>query len=248
MSFTRRQFLTTTSAVLGSTCFRSARSDTATNTTLPIPTLVDGSAGDPVDLQIRRGEWSFKPGVKTPTLGFSQDYLGPTIRTRKGSELNLHYHNTLDEYVAVHGHGLHVPGSVDGGPQPQMPAGEKWQPSLVIVQPAATCWYHSHTHCSTGHQVYHGLAGMIIIIDDDTDAMDLPNRYGVDDLPVIIQDRTFDVEGKLVYSLNNAGEDGWYGDTVTINGAVAPTAKVPAGKVRLRLDRLPPANFSLVPD
>ena len=248
MSFTRRQFLTTTSAVLGSTCFRSARSDTATNTTLPIPTLVDGSAGDPVDLQIRRGEWSFKPGVKTPTLGFSQDYLGPTIRTRKGSELNLHYHNTLDEYVAVHGHGLHVPGSVDGGPQLQMPAGEKWQPSLAIVQPAATCWYHSHTHGSTGHQVYHGLAGMIIIDDDDTDAMDLPNRYGVDDLPVIIQDRTFDAEGKLVYSLNNAGEDGWYGDTVTINGAVAPTAKVPAGKVRLRLDRLPPANFSLVPD
>ena len=64
---------------------------------------------------------------------------------------------------------------------------------------------------------------------------DLPKRYGVDDLPVIIQDRTFDADGRLVYSLTDAGEDGWYGETVVINGVVSPVAKVPAGKVRLRL-------------
>ena len=193
------------------------------------------AGGTPVDLQIRPGRWSFLPGVKTPTLGFSQDYLGPTIRTRQNSELNLRYHNGLAESVAVHGHGLHVPGDVDGGPQLAIAPGERWQPALSIVQPAATCWYHSHTHGRTGDQVYRGLAGMIIIDDAMTDTLSLPRRYGVDDLPVIIQDRTFDAAGRLVYSLANADEDGWLGEAVVINGAIASVANVPAGKVRLRL-------------
>ena len=179
-------------------------------------------------------------------MGFSQDYLGPTIRTRQNSELNLHYQNTLTEGVAVHGHGLHVPGHVDGGPQREIAPGDRWEPVLSIVQPAATCWYHSHTHGKTGHQVYSGLAGMIIIDDDITDSMDLPRQYGVDDLPVIIQDRTFDAQGRLVYSLNNAGEDGWLGETVVVNGAINPVASVPAGKVRLRLLNGANARFYLV--
>jgi len=127
-----------------------------------------------------------------------------------------------------------------------MASGEKWQPKLDIVQPAATCWYHSHTHGATGRQVYHGLAGMMIIDDDDSDAMELPNTYGVDDLPVIVQDRTFDVQGRLVYSLMDAGEDGWYGDTAMVNGAISPVAKVPAGKVRLRILNGANARFYIV--
>lgn len=230
----RRRFLAASLAALSAGSFRPAWSQTAPPP-LPIPPLIDGTSGEAIDLQIRSGMWSFKPGVMTPTLGFNQDYLGPTIRTRRNSELNLSYHNSLTESVAVHGHGLHVPGDVDGGPQLEIAPGDKWQPRLSIVQPAATCWYHSHTHGRTGHQVYHGLAGMIVIEDEMTDALDLPRRYGIDDLPVIIQDRTFDAQGRLVYSLNDAGEDGWLGETVVINGAIAPVAKVPAGKVRLRL-------------
>ena len=144
------------------------------------------------------------PGVKTPTLVFSQDYLGPTIRSRQHRELNLHHQNFWTENVAVHGHGLHMPGSVDGGPQLEIAPSESWKPSLPIVQQAATCWYHSHTHGKTGDQVYRGLAGMIIIDDENSDALNLPNRYGIDDLPIIIQDRTFDSDGKLVYSLHDA--------------------------------------------
>lgn len=213
---------------------------------LPIPAVADGSAGAELDLRIQAGTWSFMPGFDTPTLGFSQNYLGPTIRTRRNTNLKLRYQNTLSEPVAVHGHGLHVPGEVDGGPQLEMPPGEVWRPDLRIVQPAATCWYHSHTHGYTGSQVYRGLAGMIIIDDDESDASGLPNRYGVDDLPVIIQDRSFDADGKFVYSLNDAGEDGWLGETVVVNGAIAPVAKVPAGKVRLRLLNGANARFFIV--
>jgi FtsP/CotA-like multicopper oxidase with cupredoxin domain len=234
LNLSRRRFLVGSTALLGANYVRPVWSK-APPRTLPIPTLVNGTNGEPIDLQIREGVWSFKPGVKTPTLGISQEYLGPTIRTRQNSELNLHYLNTLAEGVSIHGHGLHVPGDVDGGPQLEIAPGDEWQPTLSIIQPAATCWYHSHTHGRTGYQTYHGLAGMIIVDDEDADEMDLPRRYGIDDLPVIIQDRSFDAEGVLVYSLNDASEDGWYGETVFINGAMAPVAKVPAGKVRLRL-------------
>ena len=213
---------------------------------LPIPPLVDGSQGKPIDLRIRSGTWNFRFGIETPTLGFSQDYLGPTIRTRQHSELNFHYQNTLTESVAVHGHGLHVPGEADGGPQLAIEPGAVWQPGLSIVQPAATCWYHSHTHGKTGEQVYRGLAGLIIIDDELADSLPLPRRYGVDDLPIVIQDRTFDKQGRLVYSLHDADEDGWLGDTVVLNGAVAPVAYVPAGKVRLRLVNGANARFYIV--
>lgn len=203
---------------------------------LPIPDFIDGSSGEPLELEIRTGKTSFITGQLTQTFGFNQDYLGPTIRTRRGSELNLHYHNTLTEGVAVHGHGLHVPGDVDGGPQREIAPGDHWRPRLSIAQPAASCWYHSHTHGKSGEQTYRGLAGMIIIDDDDSLSMDLPNRYGVDDLPIILQDRTFDQKAQFVYSLYEAGEDGWFGDTVLVNGAIAPlVAHVPAGMVRLRL-------------
>ena len=245
LSVSRRQFLTGSAAMLGTGVINPVWAQKASGP-LPIPRLLDGSRGDPVSLRIQNGVWSFMPGVKTQTLGLSQNYLGPTIRTRKGSELNLNYENTIDEGVAIHGHGLHVPGEVDGGPQLEIAPGEKWQPNLQIVQPAATCWYHSHTHGKSGEQVYRGLAGMIIIDDEESEAMSLPQQYGIDDLPVIIQDRTFDEGGQLVYSLNDASEDGWYGEIVTINGAISPSAKVPAGKVRLRLLNGANARFYIV--
>ena len=221
LTLSRRQFLVSSTALLGASYFPYSWSK-PTPVQLPIPPIVDGRQGTPIDLQIRSGAWSFKPGIKTPTLGFSQDYLGPTIRTRQNSELNLHYQNTLTESVAVHGHGLHVPGEVNGGPQLLIAPGDNWQPTLPIVQPAATSWYHAHTHGKTGEQVYHGLAGMIIIDDEPADSLALPKQYGVDDLPIIIQDRTFDAQGRFVYSLSNAGEDGWLGETVVINGAIDP--------------------------
>lgn len=245
LELTRRHFLASSASLLSASYIPHAWAKLLA-TKLPIPTLLDGSQGNPIELQIRKGEWEFIPGQKTQTLGFSQDYLGPTIRTRKDSELVLHYENTLEEAVAVHGHGLHVPGEVDGGPQLAITPGEQWHPSLSIVQQASTCWYHSHTHGKTGEHVYRGLAGMLIIEDEHADSLALPKRYGVDDLPIIIQDRSFDAQGQFVYSLEDAGEEGWLGETVIINGAIAPIAQVPAGKVRLRLLNGSNARFYVI--
>jgi len=49
--------------------------------------------------------------------------------------------------------------------------------------------------------------------------MDLPRSYGVDDLPIILQDRSFASDGALVYSPSPlATAYGSRGDTIIVNG------------------------------
>ena len=72
-----------------------------------------------------------------------------------------------------------------------------------------------------------------------TRGLGLPRTFGVDDLPLILQDRQFDSEGSIEYDNKTLGAleivYGARGDTVIVNGAIAPVARVPAGLVRLRL-------------
>jgi FtsP/CotA-like multicopper oxidase with cupredoxin domain len=246
MRLNRRRFLQGSSALLIAPFFPIGYSQAAKHRALPIPPMADGTYGEVIPLNIQEGHWFFNLDTPTKTLGFSQDFLGPTIRTRQGTKLNLSYSNNINENVSVHGHGLHVTGELDGGPHRSLAPGDSWNPSLPIIQQAATCWYHSHTHGKTGDQVYRGLAGLIIIDDDNADSLNLPSRYGIDDIPVIFQDKTFDTASQLVYSLKDAGEDGWLGETVIVNGAIAPLAKVPKGLVRLRLLNAANARFYIL--
>ena len=203
---------------------------------LPIPKLLDFQNDAPVELTMQAGQWEMLPGIKTPTWGFNGPYLGPTVRMRQGQDIPFVYRNNLSESIAVHGHGLHVRGEVDGGPQQEIAPGESWSPVLPIRQQACTSWYHPHTHGRTGKQVNNGLAGLLIIDDENGDALSLPRTYGVDDIPLVVQDRTLDRQGRLVYSLEDADEeDGFMGETITVNGISDPFLEVPSGLVRLRL-------------
>ncbi len=215
---------------------RSAWASGSPKRRLPIPTLLESKDDKAIELTMQAGQMEILPGISTPTWGFNGPYLGPTVRMRKGQHVPLVYRNHLSETIAVHGHGLHVPGDVDGGPQQEIAPGESWSPVLPIRQQASTSWYHPHTHGSTGKQVNNGLAGLLIIDDENSDALSLPATYGVDDIPVIVQDRTLDGRGRLVYSLDDVDEeDGFMGETLTVNGISNPLLQVPAGLVRLRL-------------
>jgi len=147
--------------------------------------------------------------------------------------------NALDAATTVHWHGLLVPGHLDGGPQQLIRRGGTWRPVLKIDQPAATLWFHPHPHHDTARQIYMGLTGMIIV-DDGSDArLGLPRTFGIDDLPIILQDRTFDSDGTIEYDNRTLNAldiaYGARGDTVIVNGAISPFARVPRGVVRLRL-------------
>lgn len=203
---------------------------------LPIPPLLEGSADRPVDLAAQGGTTEFFAGRASPTAGYNGSFLGPTIRMRSGTEVPVRVRNELAEPTTVHWHGLLIPAAVDGGPHNEIAPGAEWSPVLPVRQPAMTGWYHAHPHMRTGPQVYAGLAGMLLVTDREEEALRLPSRYGVDDLPLILQDRAFDRAGSLVYPLNPMTRmHGVHGNVMLVNGVRGPRARVPSGLVRLRL-------------
>ena len=238
MTLTRRSFLAG-SALAGGTVLAAPylwRAAAAEPQDLRIPELIDArSQGQSIALRAQAGRTAFFPGRESPTLGYNGSYLGPTLRVHRGDDVEVAVTNALGEGTTVHWHGLLVPGELDGGPHQMIRPGATWRPVLPIRQPAATLWYHSHVHGRTGEQVYAGLAGLLLVTDDEEQALGLPSEYGVDDLPLVLQDRQFE-DGRLVLPGGMmALMHGRRGDTLLVNGTVNPVARVPRRLVRLRL-------------
>lgn len=186
------------------------------------------------DLEMRTGQKEFTSGRKTPTWGFNGDYLGPTLRAKRGERVRVNVRNALDEASTVHWHGMHLPAAMDGGPHQMVQPGGSWQPHWTIDQPAATLWYHPHPHGATEKHVQRGLAGMFILDDDQAAELPLPTTYGVDDLPVIVQDVAFD-GAKFDHGPTSLETVGFLGDQTMVNGTLAPYQNVRDELVRLRL-------------
>ncbi|MEO6972651.1 MAG: multicopper oxidase family protein [Rhodoferax sp.] len=124
-------------------------------------------------------------------------YLGPIIRVRRGQRVRIDLINGLPESTIIHWHGLHVPEAMDGHPRFAIGPGERYVYEFTIVNRAGSYWFHPHPHGRTGKQVYFGLAGLFLVSDDEEDALGLPT--GAQDLPLVIQDRSFDDDNQLVY-------------------------------------------------
>lgn len=129
--------------------------------------------------------------------------------------------------------GLRMPGSLMGGAARIISPGADWAPVLPIRQPAASCWYHANTPNRTAPHVYNGLAGLWLVEDGSGRSLSLPNHYGVDDFPLILQDKRLDNLGAPVYTPPAHG--GFLGDTLLVNGVRNPYVEVSRGWVRLRL-------------
>lgn len=239
-SLTRRQALLLSGAAAAGLTFGSlpkwARSASANAPSLPIPALIEARNGEPVTLTLQKGLHRFGPGPAVPSTGISSSYLGPVVRVRSGDTIPFRVENRLDEDTTLHWHGLLVPSHLDGGPHNTIRPGGIWSPEITVKQPPATTWFHSHPHGKTARQVYLGLAGMMIVSDGGDRDRGLPMNYGVDDLPLVLQDKRFGRNGELVYAPSMMDMmHGFQGDTLLVNGAIGPIANVPAGFVRLRL-------------
>jgi FtsP/CotA-like multicopper oxidase with cupredoxin domain len=125
---------------------------------------------------------------------------------------------------------------MDGGPHQTIQPGTTWTASFTVKQKAGTNWFHPHTEGQTGRQVYMGLAGLLIVEDTDTDVLDLPKTWGVDDIPLIVQDRLFKADGSFDYAPAMQSQmSGFMGNTLLCNGMVNATVSLPAKEVRFRL-------------
>lgn len=210
------------------------------DTPLPIPPLLENLSTAPDEarfaLTVQRGTRHFFPDAVTPTMGYNGDFLGPTIRVKNGQRFTVDVENTLNERTTVHWHGLHVPAQWDGGPRQVIAAKSYWKPDFTIKQQAATLWYHPHAMGLTGEQVYNGLAGLFIIEDEVSERLNIPQKYGEDDFPLIIQDRRFFMDGRFAYAQNMMDVmHGVIGNHLLVNGVEEPMLDVPRGMVRLRV-------------
>ncbi len=191
---------------------------------LSIPPTLDGTT---FNLTIDESTRQFFAGQTTQTIGFNGDFLGPTLIFKQGDAIDITVNNALDEPTTVHWHGMHVSPEDDGGPHTIIAAGAAWNPDFTVLDRATTFWYHPHLHEKTNEHVTKGAAGLIIIQSTAEEALTLPRTYGEDDIPLIIQCKSFNNQNQL----DERGNDTHF----MVNGTLDPYLEVPSQMVRFRV-------------
>ncbi len=185
--------------------------------------------------------WTYQAQVHTGDPALVQaipgSYLGPIIRARTGQKLRVTFENNLpdaSQSSIVHWHGLHVPAAADGHTSAVVRPGERYIYEFTVTDRAGTYWFHPHPHGTIGKQVIMGLAGLFLVSDAEEDAAGLPT--GAQDLPVVIQDRTFDGQNQFVYEPEMMSQMmGFLGERILVNGTPDLTLDLATRTYRLRL-------------
>lgn len=211
----------------------------------------------------------------TTVFGYEGQYPGPTIEARKGEPIYVRWKNELpDEHLlpvdttvhedvgpydtsgspaVTHLHGGNVESESDGHPRAWFTrdfeeTGSDFSKKDYYYrndQPPTSLWYHDHTIGITRLNVYAGLSGFYLLRDGSAEDLGLPtDEY---EIPLLLQDRTFDDDGSLFYPQGVEGNDGgeenpdpsivshFFGDTSVVNGKAWPRLSVEPRKYRFRL-------------
>jgi len=166
--------------------------------------------------------WSYRAevlkGSPDTVRTMEGSYLGPILRLYQGQKVRVRFQNELPEPSIVHWHGLLTPDRMDGHPRTAIGPGESYTYEFEVTNRAGTYWFHPHPHGLTGRQVMAGLAGLILVSDTEEAAAGLPS--GEFDVPLVIQDRTFDSDNQFVYLSGQAvgGMMGMMGGTTAPGG------------------------------
>jgi bilirubin oxidase len=190
--------------------------------------IPDTIAGLSIPLEINHNHMHFFPGTETETMGINGPILGPTIILNKGQQVTMEVTNVTMDSTTIHWHGMHVPSEDDGGPHTPINPFSAWSPSFEVMDNAGTYWYHPHLHHMTNMHVQKGVAGMIIIRDNEEANLNLPRTYGVDDIPLIIQTKGFDLNNQIIVETA-------LDTTLMVNATIDPYVQLPEQIVRLRV-------------
>lgn len=195
----------------------------------------------------------------TTLWGYNGQYPGPTIEAYRNRPVHVRWINDLRDYetglprtdhyfdidtrihgpdlygktprTVVHLHGAHVPPEYDGFPESTFVSGGSRLYRYPNTQLPTTLWYHDHALGITRYNVMLGLAGFYLIRDRDEEALHLPT--GAYEIPLLIQDRSFNPDGSLRYP--GPWVPMFMGDKVLVNGKVWPKLRVDAGRYRFRV-------------
>jgi FtsP/CotA-like multicopper oxidase with cupredoxin domain len=228
---------------------------------LPVPPQVTAGTLADDGLAMAPGAHRFHSDLPAvPTWGYGigavqASYLGPTVRARRGQPITFTATNDLGRHpltidptlhgavpgdaeaprTSLHHHGGYTEPGSDGYPEDTFVPGEDHVYRYSNDQQAGPTWFHDHALGITRLNVYAGLAAAYLIEDEVTDGFSgVPASYGVDDFPLVLQDKAFDRRtGALHYPAAWVPE--FFGNVPVVNGAILPNLSVGRGLVRLRL-------------
>lgn len=182
-------------------------------------------ATDLREVRVVRSEIEVLPGKRTPYLAYAVEsggktYLNPALLARRGEEMRLRMVNQLDEPTIIHWHGLSNDARNDGNGLIVAAPGQAYEYAFKLDDRASMYWYHPHPHGFIPQQAYHGLASLLFVEDDEElalrDALGL--ALGDTEIPLVLQDRTFDAQGRLRYQPSTEQAfQGFIGDRLLVN-------------------------------
>ncbi len=198
----------------------------------------------------------------TRIWGYEGQYPGPTIEALRGERVEIVWENRLPSHHLfkidphIHGamppapevrtvphlHGARTSSLSDGLPENWFTPGKSVRYTYPNDQQAAALWYHDHAVGITRLNVYAGLSGFYLLRDDEELGFDLPS--GDYEIPLVVQDRTLDDKGQLVYAPVNDdaiplapgiwGPE-FLGRFPVVNGKICPYVNVEPRLYRLRI-------------
>ncbi|KGP72816.1 multicopper oxidase family protein [Pontibacillus yanchengensis] len=206
----------------------------------------------------------------TTIWGYNGMYPGPTIEAFSHQLIRVCWKNQLptkhflpvDKTVhgaeppnpevrtVVHLHGGATPDYSDGYPEAWFTNDfQQVGPYFVTktydypnLQPSTALWYHDHAVGITRLNIYAGLSGFYLIRDTQEQMLNLPR--GNYEVPLLVQDRSFNEDGSLYYPCEpEEPVEGvcpsvvpeFFGDTILVNGKVWPYLDVEPRRYRFRL-------------
>jgi spore coat protein A len=234
---------------------------------LPIPKRLtpEETRNGKISYRIRMLEFHHQLHSQLPPTrlwGYEGQYPGPSIEALRGKpiaiewenhlpiqhlfEIDPHIHGAMPPVPAVrtvpHLHGSRTRSESDGLPEKWFTPGQSARYFYPNNQQAATLWYHDHAVGITRLNVYAGLSGFFFLREKAEQRMGLP--AGDYEIPLLLQDRTLDDKGQLVYSptIENGTKlppgvwgPEFFGDLPVVNGAIYPYLEVEPRPYRLRI-------------
>lgn len=207
----RRDLIVTSGAMLGAGCL--------VGTGFALATAPPGR-----ELKIQSARYKLRDVFTDGLISLSPDAPPPVLYGRQGEALDLTVINTLNDYTAMHWHGIRLPNSMDGVPYlTQMPIADGDKFLYRFTPPdAGTYWYHPH--CMTMTQMARGLTGILVIREAEDQGFD-------SDLAVNLRDFRLDKNDRLrkPYTLRGAARAGTLGNVMTANWRQSPIYDLPTG-------------------
>jgi spore coat protein A, manganese oxidase len=193
----------------------------------------------------------------TRVWGYGGASPGPTFETRGGQGLLVEWANELptshflpidhtihgaeadkpEVRTVVHLHGGKTPPASDGYPEDWYAPGKSRIYHYPNQQDAAMLWYHDHALGINRLNVFAGLFGVFMVRDEAEEALNLPReKY---EIPLVLYDRAFDLDGQLNYPVSDDPKKPWtpevFCDGVLANGKLYPYLEVEPRKYRFRM-------------